>query len=316
MTPGTLFAACAPGLEPTLAAELRGLGLEARELPGGAEASGEDAVAVACIGSRVAEAVRIRLHDGPPAGLARARTEAARRYGAGVELHVRQEAGRATLSIDAGGEPLHRRGWRARIGAAPLRETLAAGILLASGWRGDRPFLDPMCGSGTLAIEAALIAARRAPGRSRTFAFERFPGHDAARTRAVRERLAALERPVEVAISASDRNMGALRLAGKNAEAAGISSAIRFERADAARVTPPPGGPGLCAVNPPYGVRLEADVAGSWSALGALMERLGGWKLVVLGPDRGLERLLPRLPASSIAIRNGGLACRILVFPG
>jgi len=309
-----IFAACAPGLEPILAAELGRLGLESRPLAGGAEATGEDAAALACVGSHVAETVRLRWYEGPAGELARARSEAQARYGRAAELHVRREGGRATLSVEAAGEPLHKRGWRARVGAAPLRETLAAGLLLACGWEGDRPFLDPMCGSGTIAIEAALLAGRRAPGLGRTFAFEAFPGHDRRRTEAVRARLAALARPVTVAIQASDRNMGALRLAQKNAAAAGMAETVRFERADAAQVTPPPGGPGLCLVNPPYGIRLDEDAAGAWRALGALFPRLAGWSLAVLGPDRGFERLLPDPPGETLAVQNGGIRCRLLRY--
>jgi putative N6-adenine-specific DNA methylase len=307
-----IFAACAPGLEPVLAAELAGLGLQAKALAGGAEASGEDAAALACLGSHVAETVRVRAFDGPAADLSRARAEAQRRYGPGAGLHVRREGGRATLSIEAAGEPLHKRGWRARVGAAPLRETLAAGLLLACDWNGDRPFLDPMCGSGTIAIEAALLAGRRAPGLGRTFGFEAFPGHDARRTAAVRARLAAEARPITVPVHASDRNMGALRLAQKNAAAAGMEGAVRFERADAAQLVPPPGGPGLCLVNPPYGLRLDEDAAGAWRALGVLFQRLGGWQLAAIGPDRGFEKLLPDPPASALEVQNGGIRCRLL----
>jgi putative N6-adenine-specific DNA methylase len=103
-------------------------------------------------------------------------------------------------------------------------------------------------------------------------------------------------------------------LAQKNAAAAGVATAIRFERADAATVLPPPGGAGLCAVNPPFGVRLDEDAAGAWRALAQLATRLPGWALAVLGPDRGLERLLPVPPQRSIPVRNGGLACRILAY--
>lgn len=309
-----LFAACAPGLEPVLAAELRELGFTATETPGGVEARGEGGAALVCLASRIAETVRLRLYDGRGDGFEAARAEALRRYGADADLHVRRTFGHVSLSVDAAGEPLHRRGWRARIGAAPLRETIAAALLRVAGWNGDRPFLDPMCGSGTLAIEAALIAARRAPGLDRTFAFERFPGHDAGRTARLRERLRAEARPVTVPIHASDRNMGVLRLAQKNAAAAGVEAVVRFERADAATVLPPPGGPGLCAVNPPFGVRLDEDAAGAWRSLGELTLRLPGWALTVLGPDRGLERLLPLPPRQAIPIRNGGLACRLLSY--
>jgi putative N6-adenine-specific DNA methylase len=218
--------------------------------------------------------------------------------------------------VDAAGAPLHRRGWRARIGAAPLRETVAAGVLLACGYDGERPLLDPMCGSGTIAIEAALLAGRRAPGLGRTFALEGLPGHDAARTARLRARLAALARPVHVPIHASDRNQGVLRLAEKNARAAGVEGVVRLRREDAARVAPPPG-PGLCATNPPWGVRLDEGTREAWAALGALLPRLAGWDVAVLGPDRGFERLLPLPPVSATPVRPGGVACRLLrLAPG
>lgn len=308
----TIFCACAPGLEPVLAAELAGLGLSARAVPGGADASGEDAAALACLASRTADAVLLRLWKGAARDLAAAKRAAARAAG-GLELRVRVEGDGATLSVDAAGAPLFRRGWRARVGAAPLRETLAAGLLAWAGWDGAAPFLDPMCGSGTIAIEAALAAGRRAPGLSRSFAFEALPGADAARIARLRARLAAEARPISVPIHASDRNAGVLRLAARNAAAAGVAEAIRFAREDAARVVPP-AGPGLCGTNPPWGVRLDEAAREAWTALGALLGRLGGWRVAVLGPDRGLERLLPAPPAGSLALRAGGVACKLLRY--
>lgn len=307
-----IFCACAPGLEPFLAGELAGLGLAARPVPGGAEAEGEDAAALACLASRCADAVLVRLWEGPASRLAPGKRDA-RRAAGDAELRIRQDGGLATISADAAGAPLFRRGWRARVGAAPLRETVAAGILRAAGFDGTRPFLDPMCGSGTIAIEAALAAGRRAPGLGRDFAFERFPGHDAARTARLRRRLAAEARPIPAPVHASDRNAGALRLARKNAEAAGVADAIRLSREDAARVVPPPG-PGTCATNPPWGIRLDEGTAEAWRALGALLSRLSGWEVALLGPDRGWERLLPLAPASAIPVRPGGVACRLLRY--
>jgi 23S rRNA (guanine2445-N2)-methyltransferase len=311
--PEHLFAACAPGLEEVLEGELRGLGLAARAVPGGAEASGASALALACLGSRVADAVALRLFDGPERELAGALSAARRRFGPSAPFAVRRRAGRASLSLDAAGAPLFKRGWRARVGAAPLRESLAAGILLAAGYDGRAPFLDPMCGSGTLALEAAALAARRAPGLGRTFAFERWPGHDRAATEAVRARLAALARDAPAAIHASDRNAGALRLAQKNAAAAGFAGVIRFSRSDAA-VAELPREPGLVAVNPPYGLRLAEEVEAAWRALAALLRRAAGWRIAVLAPDRPFERLLPGSPARELRVRNGGLACRLLVY--
>jgi putative N6-adenine-specific DNA methylase len=308
-----IFAACAPGLEELLAAELAALGLGARAVPGGAEASGEDAAALACLGSRLADAVSLRLHVGPASGLERALEEARRRFGPGADLRVRRRGGEATLSLDAAGGPLYRRGWRARAGAAPLRETLAAAMLAFAGFDGERPFLDPMCGSGTLAIEAALVAARRAPGLSRHFAFVDWPGHDASRTAALRARLAAAERVPPFPVLASDVNGGAVRLARKNAEAAGADRWIRIDRVEASRAEPPPGR-GLLAVNPPFGSRLDADPAVAWRALGALLPRLPGWRLCLLAPDRGLEKLLGRSPSAALSTRSGGMACLILRY--
>jgi putative N6-adenine-specific DNA methylase len=307
-----IFAACAPGLEPLLARELGALGLEARAVPGGAEASGADAVALACVGSRIADAVSLRVYAGPERGAARAIDLARRRFGAEAPLAFRREGTAATLSLDAVGNPLYKRGWRARVGAAPLRETLAAGLLLAARYDGEAPFLDPMCGSGTLAIEAFEIAARRAPGRTRAFAFERWPGHDARRTADVRRRFAAKERVPTAAIAASDRNGGAVRLALRNAASAGAGT-LRITRADAGEVAPP-AGPGLLLVNPPYGMRLEGDPAPAWRALASLFERLPGWRAAVLVPDRGLERLLGGSPTVLLRLRNGGIACRLLSY--
>jgi putative N6-adenine-specific DNA methylase len=306
-----IFCACCPGLEPVLAAELGALGLTARAVPGGAEAEGEDAAALACLASRAADTVLLRLWEGPAADLP-AGKRAARRRAGGAELDVRVSGAAATVSVDAAGAPLHRRGWRARIGAAPLRETVAAGILLACAFDGERPFLDPMCGSGTIAIEAALLAARRAPGLGRSFAFEGLPGHDPARTDRLRGRLAALARPIRLPILASDRNQGVLRLAEKNARAAGVADAVRFRREDAARVAPPPG-PGLCATNPPWGLRLEEGTREAWAALAALLPRLAGWEVAVLVPGP-VERLLPIAPVSATPVRPGGVACRLLRF--
>jgi putative N6-adenine-specific DNA methylase len=173
-----------------------------------------------------------------------------------------------------------------------------------------------MCGSGTLAIEAALIAARRAPGLDRSFACERWPGSDPERLAALRGRLRSGERKPPSAIWASDRNAGALRVAQKNAAAAGMAEAIHFERRDAGDPHLPtvPGGPGLCIVNPPYGLRLAGDTGAAWRALALLGARLSGWELAVLAPDRGLERILPWRPFATLRIRNGGLACRLLRY--
>ena len=307
-----IFCATSPGLELLLCDELRELGLSSRAVPGGAEAEGDDAALLACLASRLSDAVHLRLWEGPTSEIKEARREAARLAG-GLPLLIRPRGERSTVSVDATVDPLFRRGWRARIGAAPLRETLAAGLLRAGGFRGDRPFLDPMCGSGTLAIEAALLAARRAPGLDRPLALEALPGHDPGRLERLRRTLRSAERPVEIPIYASDRNGGVLRLAEKNAAAAGVRDQIRFTRCDAA-AAPAPEGPGLCAVNPPFGVRLEEGTQKAWQALSTLSKRLFRFDLVVLGPDKGLEKVLTLSPLSSLPVQNGGMKCKIFHY--
>lgn len=308
-----IFAACAPGLEPTLTRELTRLGFEARAVPGGSEAAGKDALAIACIAARSADSVVLRLYQGPSSGVEPALVQARQRFGASAPLAIRRRDGEVTVSLDGCGSPLYKRGWRARLGAAPLRESLAAGLLLSLDFDGSQPLLDPMCGSGTIAIEAALLASGRPPGLARRFAFEEWPDHDARRTESIRRRLGERSRQPPCAILASDRNSGAVRLARKNAETAGVSSWVRIERADAATLIPPPG-PGLCLVNPPYGIRLEEEPQAAWLALASLLPKLAGWTLGVLAPDRGLEKLLGRPPVSSLSLRNGGLACRLLRY--
>jgi putative N6-adenine-specific DNA methylase len=312
-SPERIFCACAPGLEAVLAAELASFGLAARAVEGGAEAEGEDAAAWACLASRAADAVLLRMWVGAARELPAGKRAARRAAGPRAELRVRVDGARAAISVDAAGAPLFRRGWRARVGAAPLRESVAAAILLACGFDGERPFLDPMCGSGTLPIEAALAAARRAPGLGRAFAFEELPGHDAGRTSRLRAALAARARPIAVPIHASDRNAGALRLARRNAEAAGVAEAIRFARESVADAVPPPGA-GLCAVNPPWGVRLDEAAPEAWRALASLLPRLRGWQVAVLSADRRCERLLPARAPEETALLLGGQACRLLRY--
>jgi len=307
-----IFAACAPGLEPVLARELSELGVPARPVPGGAEGEGPDAVARACLGSRVADAVRLRVWEGPARELAEARRRLRSRF-APRELLERRSGSRATISVDAGGEPVFKRGWRARVGAAPLRESLASGLLRQLGYDGSVAFLDPMCGSGTIAIEAALLASGRAPGLGRTYAFEAWSDREPGRTAALRTALTAAAREPAPPLQASDRNGGAVRLATRNAEAAGVSRFLRIERRDAIEVIPP-SPPGVCLVNPPYGVRMNEEVEASWKALGRLLSRLEGWTVGVLAGSPAFEKLLPGSPVDALHVRNGGLRCVLLTY--
>ena len=227
-----------------------------------------------------------------------------------------------TVSADSSGEALHRRGYREAIGKAPLRESLAAALLQHAGWRGDRPLLDPFCGSGTIPIEAALLARRIAPGiaradrAARAFAFTHWPQHDERAWQAQVEeaRRAVLDRS-PVAVRGSDRNAGAIRIAVANAERAGVAEDIEWEVAALGGAVPPAGA--AVVTNPPYGVRVSEgpDLRDLYAAFGRwLRERVTGGA-AVLSPPGALEAQLGMVVRAAADTRNGGLVVRVLVMP-
>jgi putative N6-adenine-specific DNA methylase len=197
---------------------------------------------------------------------------------------VRLAENRCTISLDSSGALLHKRGYRLATGKAPLRETLAAGILMASGWNLHSPLIDPFCGSGTIPIEAALMARRIAPGINRRFAFMDWPNFDGETW----ERLKALSRqgrPKSVPpILGSDRDAGAIRAAGENAGRAGVGEDIVFSRRALSDLEAPPG-PGWVVTNPPHGVRLKSrrDLHSLYIRLGRILRaKCPGWKAAIL----------------------------------
>jgi putative N6-adenine-specific DNA methylase len=222
---------------------------------------------------------------------------------AGLHLFVRFERDRCTFSVDTSGVMLHKRGYREETARAPMRETLAAGLLLLCGYDGTEAFTDPMCGSGTIAIEAAWIATRRAPGLERTFAFESFPSFDAAVLTALKQEARSRIAPARAAIEASDIHAGALGAAKRNSEKAGTAF-VRFDRVDAA-VRGAPAEHGLLVTNPPYGRRV-----GSGEELGALERALGGafagWRAGILLP-RTTRWRVPRRIVRQHRLENGGI---------
>jgi putative N6-adenine-specific DNA methylase len=237
--------------------------------------------------------------------------------GSGEQLFiVRLFRDHLVLSADTSGELLHRRGYRLATAKAPLRETLAAAVLLGAGYDGRAPFADPLCGSGTIPIEAAMIARHLAPGRARVFAFEQWPGHDAALWREVRETARAAERPRGHApIIAADRDAGAISAALANAERAGVAADLTIVKQSLSALRPPEGH-GLIAINPPYGVRV-----GDKKPLRDLFAQLGnvaraharGWRLAMLSADRDLERQV-RLPfTEQWKSTNGGIPVRLMM---
>lgn len=246
---------------------------------------------------------------------------------------VRLDRDRCTISADASGELLHRRGYRLAVARAPLRETLAAAMLLAAEWDPATPLVDPLCGSGAIPVEAAMIARRIAPGLQRDFGAERWPEtpgatYANARGQARAEILPAVPAP----IIGSDRDEGAIAAARANAERAGVAGDVEFRVAPLSALEPPsvsaaPGAPGALAAgsarpprglliaNPPYGIRVgeTGPLRDLFARLGHVArERCDGWRVVLLSADRALDAEV-RLPFEPILrTSNGGIPVRLI----
>jgi putative N6-adenine-specific DNA methylase len=224
---------------------------------------------------------------------------------------LRGREDRFLVSVDTSGELLHRRGWRVETGRAPLRETLAAGLLWLCGYDPSRPFLDPMCGAGTIALEACAMALQVAPGLARSFAFERWPRFDAAAWDRLRDQaLSAIRTSAPAPLFAFDRDPEAVAITRRNAERAGFLAHLEVDRAELGqRAAPAPSG--LLVVNPPYGRRI--GTAGRGRDLGRLL-RAGytGWRAGVLLPvaDRGG---LGWPPEAVHPLTNGGLKVSLVI---
>ena len=223
------------------------------------------------------------------------------------------------ISADSSGELLHKRGYRREVAKAPLRETIAAAMVLASGWKRGEPLLDPMCGSGTIPIEAAMIARKIAPGRRRDFQFMNWPGFEAGRWNRILETAQQAVTDFSGEIVGSDRDAGAVQAAARNAERAGVSENVRFlEDAvsgainaidDSVRES------GWILTNPPYGVRVSdtADLRNLYAKLGSELKSKPGWRLGILTSDSALVgqtrlSLRPRFSTS-----NGGISVSYFV---
>lgn len=210
---------------------------------------------------------------------------------AAMVVKVRIEDDLCTISLDSSGEPLHRRGHKEAVGKAPIRESLAAMFLRQMGFDGSQTVLDPMCGSGTFAIEAAEIAAHLQPGRDRAFAFQELASFDAAAFEALKRPAPAMER---VQFYGSDRDQGTVGMAQKNARAAGVADACAFACKPISEITPPEGAaPGLIMVNPPWGQRigLRKQLFALYGTLGTVArERFKGWEIGIVSPDAGLVK--------------------------
>lgn len=241
-----------------------------------------------------------------------------------VLLHLHVEGPEALLSVDFSGESLHRRGYRQETGPAPLKENVAAAVLLRSGWAAlceqQAVLVDPMCGSGTFLTEGALIAADAAPGLTREyFGFQRWHGHDAP----LWERLCAEARARRAArtprrcIVGSDIDADAVRMSLANVAQAGIGDWVHVEKRSLADLQRPAAARGLVVCNPPYGERIgaESSLPSLYGELGAVLrERFTGWQAAILTGNPPLARHLGIYAKRSHRFMNGTIECRLLRF--
>ena len=210
-----------------------------------------------------------------------------------IVVKVRINDDLCTISLDTTGEALHRRGHKEFVGKAPLRETMAAGFLKVMDFDGTQAVVDPMCGSGTIVLEASEIAMGLVPGRSRSFAFERMADGGSLRREffGQDESRGAVEGP---RFFGFDRNDGAIRGARGNAERAGVADMVAFARGAVSDLVPPEGvAPGIVLVNPPYGGRIGERklLFGLYGALGAVLaEKFAGWRVGIITSDGGLAK--------------------------
>lgn len=226
-----------------------------------------------------------------------------------------------SLSLDLCGEPLFKRGYRIKTTIAPLKETLAAAMLMAADYTGDEPLADPMCGSGTLVIEGAWMAMRRAPGLKRHFALEDWPEF-AVKAKPLlddlRREAVSQQRTLPFQIIARDYNEDALAAVKRNVVAAGLSTVVRIEEADVLRSEPPPG-PGLLISNPPYGERIgeggQKGMKSFFHSLGKELWKWDGWRMALLAGNPAFESAFGHRPGKRVDLWNGPIACELLMYP-
>lgn len=237
-----------------------------------------------------------------------------------VRLHIHIAEDRATLSLDSSGESLHRRGYRQDGGAAPLNEVLAAGMIMLTGWDGQRDFIDPMCGSGTLLIEAALIAHNMAPGLFRKeYAFERWDDFDATLFDSIYNDDSA-ERPFTHHIYGYDNDPKAVAMARRNVRAAGMGDSVTIDEADFKDFTAPKK-PAIIVTNPPYGERITTpDLIGTYRMIGERLKHAftGGEAWVISYRPECFDGIGLK-PSEKVQLYNGQLECefrKYTIFEG
>jgi putative N6-adenine-specific DNA methylase len=234
-----------------------------------------------------------------------------------VRVHAYLTTDRVTFYLDTSGAPLFKRGYRRETTEAPLRENLAAGLLRLADWQPGVPLLDPMCGSGTIVVEAALIALDIAPGLKRTFGFQKLDWYDGPTWQRIKQAAQRRMLPTAAAgIYASDNDALAVGHCAANLAAAGVATAVAVERASAiARSAPAPAG--IIVSNPPYGVRQAdaAELAAFYPSLGdALKQRFAGWTAYLFSGDPRLPKLLGLRASRRTPLYNGALECRLYEY--
>jgi putative N6-adenine-specific DNA methylase len=249
-----------------------------------------------------------------------------------VRLYAHLTSDSATLYIDTSGEPLFKRGWREDKGEAPLKETLAAAMIAASGWDATVPIYDPCCGSGTIAIEAAQVACNIAPGLLRRFGFEKLQPYQEHVWKALWEEAKAQQRAPSAPVFGSDVAFRMVDFAQRNAQRAGVADVVQLRGGDALQRMPPADVPGVMLVNPPYGERIEtAGVAGRsrggreraegddggdfFNQLAAHWKNnFPGWTAWVLTPDLKLPSRMRLKESRRVPMWNGPIECRLFRF--
>ena len=231
-----------------------------------------------------------------------------------VRIHVFLEEAKGIFYLDTSGEALFKRGWRMDVAEAPLRENLAAGILMMTGWKFDQPLLDPMCGGGTLLSEAAAMARGRAPGAKRSFGFEKLNAFDPAVWERTKNEKTV--QAVEPRLYGSDNDAEALKAARRNLAAAGVERWVKLEQADVLqRGAPEPAG--VMVANPPYGERIgnAAELERFYPLLGnSLKKNFAGWNCFFFTADQRMTKLIRLQPSRRTPLWNGAIECRLYEF--
>lgn len=231
-----------------------------------------------------------------------------------IRIHLFLDKNTFQIYIDSSGEPLYQRGFRAASVEAPLRENLAAGIIRLSGWKPGEAFLDPMCGSGTFLIEAAMIATQQAPGLKRDFGFQHWKNFDQALYQQIKLGYQAQIKKSEfLRIYGSDKDLRAVRVAKKNLALAGFENAVQLVCKDFNQITAPLD-EGVLVTNPPYGVRIGEDeeLAGFYPLWATTLKNVfAGWRTYFLTSDLRMPKLMRLAPSKKTPLYNGALDCRL-----